>query len=123
MNWMQNGNINWQGGDIGFLNVTMTNNGVFSATGDNNIFAFGDETPPPSSIVNVAGGVWSKTDGATRTVIGDFIDFTNLGTVSAESGNLAFNGGFVQNGGLTQLVFANIGSSSDMLMTQQVTLM
>ncbi|MEM7196206.1 MAG: filamentous hemagglutinin N-terminal domain-containing protein [Pseudomonadota bacterium] len=104
--WRQEGDIEWLGGDIEFDSVTLENSGSFSITDDHQIFAFNESEGefPESTIENMDGGVFTKIDGEGISTIGSSIFFSNQGgDVIASSGEMAFDGGFEQLDGTTEL--------------------
>ena len=72
---------------------------------------FSQNTSNPANRIDNAG-TWNAAGlGATSTV-GTGVAFTNTGTVNAQSGTLAFNGGFLQTAGATQLTGGSVSTSA-----------
>jgi hypothetical protein len=94
--------------NIGFGSAaTFNNNGTFLAQNDQSLFYTGGA----ASTFNNAGTFTRDTGTGTFTV-GGSVAFNNSGIVNANSGTLAFNGGFTQTAGTTQLNGGNITASN-----------
>ncbi len=83
-----NGNINWQNGDIRFdaPNSTLVNNGTFTVGANNATFFNGGRL----SITNNGSFIKNTTGNSSLTGI---LLFSNAGTVNCNSGNLNFGEG------------------------------
>ncbi|MBP6023679.1 T9SS type A sorting domain-containing protein [Ferruginibacter sp.] len=80
-----NGNINWQNGDVRFdaPNSTLVNNGIFTVGANNATFFNGGRL----SITNNGSFIKNTTGNSSLTGI---LLFSNAGTVNCNSGNLNF---------------------------------
>jgi hypothetical protein len=103
--WSGVGNIN--GGD----GAVFTNQAGMTLTIQNDqvwTHSFGMVAP---QLVNQPGAVLRKMNSNATTTFSGVV-FTNAGTVNAESGTLAFNGGYNQSAGATHLAGGHLSTST-----------
>ncbi len=101
--WEQEGEVDWQGGDVNLVATTLNNSGSFTAQSNNSIVY--DDSDDGSSedttpFINNSG-TFTKAGGGGTTLIEP--TFTNTGMVNANSGVLDFLETYTQNAGQTDL--------------------
>ena len=101
-NWDGTGNINSGDG------MVFTNHGSFNILNDQ-FWSYTVGNAPQFS--NRPTGIVNKTGGPGTTTLAGVV-FNNSGTVNANSGTLAFNGGLTQTAGATHLAGGHLATSS-----------